>query len=127
MTGCPGLVHVETDYGPKMDTSLSTCVHDGACERVGACSSFERLTIKRKRPPRTRVPELGLDDIPEPAKRPVGDIWRACLTGVGGMGAGVATQVELRELLAEVRSFQREVRDWLRAARADLTSAQGTP
>jgi hypothetical protein len=41
--------------------------------------------------------------------------------------AGVATQVELRELLAEVRSLQREVSDWLRTTRPDLTSAQGTP
>jgi len=96
MTGCPGLRHVETDYGPKMDTSVSLCVQDGACERVGACSSFERITVKRKRPPRSRIPELGLEDIPEPAKRPVGEIWRCCLTGVGGMGAGVATQVLVR-------------------------------
>ncbi|MCD6303818.1 MAG: glutamate synthase small subunit, partial [Planctomycetes bacterium] len=96
MTGCPGLTHVETDYGPKMDTSLSSCVNDGACQRVGACSSFERVTIRRRRPPRSRIPELGLDSIPEPQKRPVGEIWRACLTGVGGMGAGVATQVLVR-------------------------------
>jgi len=96
MTGCPGLTHVQTDYGPKMDTSLSTCVNDGACERVGACSSFERITVKRRRPPRSRIPEMGLEDIPEPVKRPAGEIWRACLTGVGGMGAGVATQVLVR-------------------------------
>jgi len=95
-TGCPGLKHVETDYGTKMDTSLSTCVHDGACMRVGACSSFERITILRKKPPRSRVPELGLDQIPEPQKRPPGELWRCCLTGVGGMGAGVATQVLVR-------------------------------
>ena len=96
MTGCPGLTHVQTDYGTKMDTSLSACVNDGACERVGACSSFERITVKRKRPPRSRIPELGLDDIPEPEKRPAGAVWRACLSGVGGMGAGVATQVLVR-------------------------------
>ncbi len=96
MTGCPGLKHVETDYGMKMDTSLSNCVQDGACMRVGACSSFEHVTVRRSRPPRSRIPELGLDDIPEPEKRPVGDVWRACLTGVGGMGAGVATQVLVR-------------------------------
>ncbi|MGB2824911.1 MAG: DUF6537 domain-containing protein, partial [Phycisphaerae bacterium] len=41
-------------------------------------------------------PELGLDDIPEPQKRPLGELWRCCLTGVGGMGAGVATQILVR-------------------------------
>jgi len=95
-TGCPGLKHIETDYGTKMATSLSNCVNDGACMRVGACSSFERITIRRKRPPKSRIPELGLDDIPEPAKKPACNLWRCCLAGVGGMGAGVATQVLVR-------------------------------
>ena len=95
-TGCPGLKHVETDYGRKIDTDITWCVDDGACQRVGACWSFERVTIKRKKPPRTRLPELGLDDIPEPEKRPLGDIWRACLVGVGGMGIGVATSIVVR-------------------------------
>ena len=96
ITGCPGLKHVETDYGPKVDTDLTLCVNDGACERVGACSSFERVTIRRKRPPRTRVPELGLDDIPEPRKRAPGKLWRCCLTGVGTQGIGTATQILVR-------------------------------
>ena len=96
MTGCPGLKHVETDYGRKIQTDISWCVDDGACERIGACSSFEQVTIHRKRPPRSRVPELGLDKIPEPQKRPVGDLWRCCLTGVGGMGLGVGTSVVVR-------------------------------
>ena len=95
-TGCPGLKHVETDYGTKMDTSLSNCVNDGACMRVGACSSFEQITIRRKRPPKSLIPELDLDNIPEPAEKPACDLWRCCLTGVGGMGAGVATQVLVR-------------------------------
>ena len=96
MTGCPGLRHVQTDYGPKMDTDLSWCVGDGACERIGACDAFERLTIRRKKPQRSLVPELGLDDIPEPRKRKIGDLWRCCLTGVGGMGIGVATSIVVR-------------------------------
>ncbi len=96
ITGCPGLKHVETDYGPKMDTDLTWCVDDGACERVGACSAFERVTIKRKATPRSRVPELGLDDIPEPQKRSLGGLWRCCLAGVGGMGCGVATTILVR-------------------------------
>jgi len=96
LTGCPGLKHVRTDYGWKMDTDVTWCVNDGACERVGACSAFERVTIKRKRPPRSRVPELGLDEIPEPQKRPAGELWRCCLTGVGGMGLGVATSILVR-------------------------------
>ncbi len=95
-TVCPGLKHVQTDYGRKMDTDVSWCVNDGACERVGACSAFERVTIKRKKPPRSRVPELGLDKIPEPQKRPPGELWRCCLVGVGGMGIGVATSILVR-------------------------------
>jgi len=96
MTGCPGLKHVATDYGTKMDTDLTWCVNDGACQRIGACSSFERVTIKRKRPPRSKVPELGLDDIPEPQKRAAGDLWRCCLVGVGSQGVGTATSILVR-------------------------------
>ncbi len=96
MTGCPGLRHVETDYGPKMDTGVTTCVNDGACERIGACWSYEQVTIHRKRRPRSKVPELGLDSIPEPEKRPAGQTWHAYLAGVGGMGIGLATQILVR-------------------------------
>ncbi len=96
LTGCPGLRHVKTDYGSKIDTDLSWCVADGACRRVGACNSFERITVKRKKPPKSRVPELHLDDIPEPEKRPHGELWRCCLTGVGGMGIGTVTSIVVR-------------------------------
>ena len=96
LTACPGLKHVDTDYGRRMDTDISWCVNDGACERVGACHAFERITVRRKRPPRSRAPELGPDEIPEPRKRPVGDVWRCCLAGVGGMGIGVATSILVR-------------------------------
>ncbi|MCK5113318.1 MAG: FAD-dependent oxidoreductase [Phycisphaerae bacterium] len=96
ITGCPGLQHVQTDYGPKVDTAMSWCVVDGACERVGACDSFEKLTVYRKRPPKSLVPELGLDKIPEPRKRPTSDTWWCCLTGVGGMGIGLATSILVR-------------------------------
>ncbi len=96
VTGCPGLTHVQTDYGRKMDTDMTWCAGERACEKLKACSAFEKVIVKRKRPPRTRVPELGLDDIPEPQKRPVGDMWRSCLVGVGGMGIGVATRILVR-------------------------------
>ncbi|MBT3198947.1 MAG: glutamate synthase small subunit [Phycisphaerales bacterium] len=96
LTGCPGLKHVKTDYGTKIDTDLSWCVADGACRRIGACNSFERITVKRKRPPKSRVPELHLDEIPEPEKHPHGELWRCCLTGVGGMGIGTVTSIVVR-------------------------------
>jgi indolepyruvate ferredoxin oxidoreductase len=96
LTGCPGLRHVDTEYGRKMDTDISWCVDDGACERIGACSSFERVTIKRKRPAKSRLPELDLENIPEPSRRPIADLWRICLTGVGGMGIGLATSILVR-------------------------------
>ncbi|MCJ7543543.1 MAG: thiamine pyrophosphate-dependent enzyme, partial [Phycisphaerae bacterium] len=96
LTGCPGLKHTATDYGPKIDTDLTWCVNDGACVRLEACSAFERVIIKRRRPPRSRLPELGLADIPEPQKRPLGDLWRCCVVGFGGMGIGLATQILVR-------------------------------
>jgi indolepyruvate ferredoxin oxidoreductase len=96
MTGCPGLRHTMTDYGPKMDTDITWCVSDGACERVGACSSFEQVTVLRRRAPRSRIPELHLEDIPEPARRSHDDLWRCCLVGVGGMGIGLATAIIVR-------------------------------
>ncbi len=98
LTGCPGLKHVQTDYGLKTDTDLTWCVNDGACERIGSCSAFEHVTIKRKAAPRSRVPELNLDAIPEPALPPMPEsgLWRCCLVGVGGMGIGLATQVLVR-------------------------------
>ncbi len=96
ITGCPGLRHVETDYGRKMDTDPSWCVADGSCQRVGACDAFERIVVERKCPPRSKVPELGLDEIPEPHKRETHDLWRCCLTGVGGMGIGLATSILVR-------------------------------
>jgi indolepyruvate ferredoxin oxidoreductase len=95
-TGCPGLRHVSTDYGLKMDTDLTSCVNDGACERVRACNSFERVTIRRRRPPRSRVPELGLEDLPEPPRRSTETTWRCFLAGVGGMGIGLATRILVR-------------------------------
>ncbi|MCY2924604.1 MAG: FAD-dependent oxidoreductase [Planctomycetota bacterium] len=96
LTGCAGLKHVETDYGRKIDTDITWCVDDGACQRVGACSSFERVTVLRRRVPRSRVPELKLDEIPEPVRRPHGDLWRACLAGVGTQGIGTATSILVR-------------------------------
>ncbi len=96
IAGCPALRHVQTDYGRKMDTDPSWCVVDGACARVRACDAFERITVKRKTPPRNRVPDLDLDNIPAPRKRPAQDIWRCVLTGVGGMGIGVATSILVR-------------------------------
>ena len=98
MTGCPGLVHVETEYGRKMDTDLSWCVGEGACERIGACCAFEYVTVRRRKPPRLRAPELNLDldDIPEPPKRPTGDVWRCFVAGVGTQGIGTATQIIIR-------------------------------
>jgi len=95
-SGCPGLKHVSSDYGPKVDTDITWCVNDGACERIGACSAFERVIIKRKRAAKSRVPELNLGEIPEPQKGLTGDLWRCCLTGVGGMGLGVATSILVR-------------------------------
>ena len=54
-TACPGLITVDTDYGRKIDTDLTWCVNDGACDRVTMsndygknvkpCPSFEQITV----------------------------------------------------------------------------------
>ncbi len=58
-TACPGLTTIDTDYGKKIDTDLTWCVNDGACERVRTsndiaesvkpCPSFEQVTVIRKK------------------------------------------------------------------------------
>ena len=60
---------IDTDYGKKIDTDLTWCVNDGACERVKAsneygthvkpCPSFEQVTIVRKKRKRYLLPKHG--------------------------------------------------------------------
>ncbi len=92
-TGCPGLTVESTPYGPKTGTDLSWCVNDGACARLGACPSFEEVIITRKRPPTPRGHKIALADIPERIVNFEGRVWRAWITGVGGMGIGTATAI----------------------------------
>src|SRR5690606_15021191 len=92
-TGCPGLTIEDTDYGPKIQTDLSWCVNDGACARIDACPSFEQVIVTRKRPPTPRGHRIALEDIPEPKINFTGDVWRAWIAGVGGMGIGTATSI----------------------------------
>lgn len=109
-TACPGLVSVDTDYGKKIDTDLTWCVNDGACERVRTsneygssvkpCPSFEQVIVKRSRRKRYTLPKLGLDRLPDPVPvkplKSVGDAWRCHLAGVGGMGIGVVGALLVR-------------------------------
>ena len=109
-TACPGLTSVDTDYGKKIDTDLTWCVNDGACERVRAsneyghdikpCPSFEQITVVRQKRRRYTLPHMALDKLPEPeyvAKldKP-GDEWRCHLAGVGGMGVGLVGALLVR-------------------------------
>jgi indolepyruvate ferredoxin oxidoreductase len=109
-TACPGLTTVETDYGPKIDTDLTWCVNDGACERVQVsneiathvkpCPSFEQVTVLRQHRRRYTLPHMALDKLPEPVrvhemKKP-GNVWRAHMAGVGGMGIGVINAILVR-------------------------------
>ena len=110
-TGCPGLKHVPTDYGDKMDTDVTWCVNDGACEKVKVsgedfvrakpCPSFEQITILRSHRRRYLLPRMSLDKLPDP--KPVhpsmegeGNIWRCHMSGVGGMGIGVTSSILVR-------------------------------
>ncbi|HZL37829.1 MAG TPA: DUF6537 domain-containing protein [Tepidisphaeraceae bacterium] len=109
-TACPGLTTVDTDYGRKIDTDLTWCVNDGACERVRVsndiangvkpCPSFEQVTIIRQHRRRYTLPNLELDKLPIPARvapmEKPGDAWRAHMAGVGGMGIGVVNAILVR-------------------------------
>jgi indolepyruvate ferredoxin oxidoreductase len=109
-TACPGLTTAETDYGRKIDTDLTWCVNDGACERVRVsneaginvkpCPSFEQVTVIRRRRRRYTLPQLGLDKLPDPPRvhpmQTAGDTWRAHMAGVGGMGIGVVNAILVR-------------------------------
>jgi indolepyruvate ferredoxin oxidoreductase len=109
-TSCPGLKTIDTDYGRKIDTDVTWCVNDGACERVRVsndiatsvkpCPSFEQVTIIRKRRRRYTLPHMALDKLPDP--KPLieldanGGVWRCHMSGVGGMGIGVVSAILVR-------------------------------
>lgn len=105
-TGCPGLTIESTDYGPKTATDLSWCVNDGACAKLGVCPSFEEVIVTRRKPPTPRGHKIMLADIPEPVPQFKGDVWRAWIAGVGGMGIGTATAVLVHAAQHEGYSVQ---------------------
>jgi len=96
-TGCPGLTVEDTAFGPKIATDLSACVSDGACVQVKACPAFEEIIITRRGPGRQR-PELPfLDALPEPLHANFSDApYAVLIAGVGGMGAGLLTEILVR-------------------------------
>jgi indolepyruvate ferredoxin oxidoreductase len=109
-TACPGLTTIDTDYGKKIDTDLTWCVNDGACERVRTsneygtsvkpCPSFEQVKIVRKRRRRYMLPKMELAKLPEPQSHhrmdQAGETWRVHMAGVGGMGIGVVGAILVR-------------------------------
>jgi indolepyruvate ferredoxin oxidoreductase len=109
-TACPGLIAVDTDYGRKIDTDLTWCVNDGACERVRSsneygnnvkpCPSFEQVTVIRSRRKRYSLPNMNLDKLPDPTPvhdmTPPGSAWRVHMAGVGGMGVGIVGAILVR-------------------------------
>jgi indolepyruvate ferredoxin oxidoreductase len=109
-TACPGLTSIETDYGPKIDTDLTWCVNDGACERVRSsneiadsvkpCPSFEQVTVIRHKRRRYMLPNMDLARLPEPQRvhdmSAIGARWRIHMSGVGGMGIGIVGAILVR-------------------------------
>ena len=109
-TACPGLTVIDTDYGKKIDTDLTWCVNDGACERVRTsndagtsvkpCPSFEQITVIRNRRKRYTLPKMQLDRLPDPTyvhdMKTAGAAWRCHMAGVGGMGVGIVGQILVR-------------------------------
>ena len=95
-TGCPGLTIIDTDYGEKIGIDQSTCVSDTYCTKIMACPSFEKVIVTRKKPPRSRVRQISLDNIPDPVVHDFSDTWSAFISGVGGMGVGVLSSTLAR-------------------------------
>jgi len=94
-TGCPGLNVAETLHGPKITTDESNCVNDGACARVKACPSFEKVTIRRRAPVlRPALPDASRLIAPKPVA--FDDLFRVYVAGIGGMGIGASTAVMVR-------------------------------
>ncbi len=114
-TACPGLTNVHTDYGPKIDTDLTWCVDDGACERVRVsneagtsakpCPSFEEVTVVHRRRRRYLLPNMSLDKLPDPRighdMSAPGASWSCHMSGVGGMGIGLVSAILVRAGHAE--------------------------
>lgn len=96
-TACPGLDIVETLHGPKIATHATHCVSDGACARVKACPSFEKVTVRRSAQP-ARPPIPDIRELPDPplAKPGPDGVWRAYVAGIGGMGIGATTALLVR-------------------------------
>lgn len=100
-TGCPGLTVVDTPYGRKISTDLSTCVDDGACARTKACPSFEKVVIRRSKAVPTVRPAANMGELPPAEPLYFENRWCAYTAGVGGMGAGVVNAVLVRAGMRE--------------------------
>jgi indolepyruvate ferredoxin oxidoreductase len=98
-TGCPGLELVSTPLGQKVGISEDVCVDDGYCARIKACPSFERVTVRRSRPP--EAAPLALVPPPDPAIPARGAAYRIHLAGVGGMGIGVVGRILIEAAAAD--------------------------
>jgi len=107
----PGLTTIDTDYGKKIDTDLTWCVNDGACERVTMsndfgegikpCPSFEQGDGDPTEATSIHAAAHGaFDKLPEPTQikplKVAGDLWRVHMAGVGGMGIGVVGSILVR-------------------------------
>lgn len=103
-TGCPGLTVEQTDFGPKIVTDLSSCVSDGACVQVKACPAFEEIVIHRRAPSK-KTPSPLVPSHYSVGGHPPKFQWRMgeqqkpfsiFIAGVGGMGAGLLTEILVR-------------------------------
>lgn len=91
-TGCTALAIVPTDHGPKIQTDLTSCVNDGACQRIDACPSFETVVVTRTQPPARPAwvnDESSLADAPTIQS----DLFRMVVAGVGGQGVSTLTEI----------------------------------
>ena len=95
-TGCPGLDLVDTPHGPKIGTHATHCVADGACARIKACPSFEKVTVRRSKAAPRKVADISGVPTPPLAQPGPDGVWRAYVAGIGGMGIGATTALLVR-------------------------------
>jgi len=98
-----GVDHHRYRLWQKIDTDLTWCVNDGACERVRVfqrsrhqrqtLSQLRAVTVIRRKRRRYLLPNMAWINFPNPRKihdmAAANSAWRCHMSGVGGMGIGV--------------------------------------
>ncbi len=90
-SNCMSVHPVETEFGRKTQIHQSSCNLDYSCLK-GDCPSFVTVTVGKKKPRRSSVPDLH-DTLPEPDERASSDDYGLRITGIGGTGVVTVAQI----------------------------------